>query len=226
MDLSPGAVLTVGLFPLPGVVLLPGVPFPLHIFEARYRALVEDALAGDRRFVLAIPAADAAPLSTGLPALMPLGTLVRIAVDERLPDGRFRLLAMGEARIRIVDETGVDEPYRRARVQVLEERPPRPGDPVWAHMEGQLRAAARLLAPGLPAEPPASDLPWDALMAVVSEWADLSEARRYALLADGDAVHRAALLLDYLRPLEDRLQRSKALRALYSKGWTEKYEAN
>ena len=42
------------LFPLPGVVLLPGALLPLHIFEPRYRAMVADALAGDRRIGMAM----------------------------------------------------------------------------------------------------------------------------------------------------------------------------
>src|SRR6187399_2481527 len=37
------------LFPLPNVVLFPGVLLPLHIFEPRYRAMIGDALRGDRR---------------------------------------------------------------------------------------------------------------------------------------------------------------------------------
>jgi Lon protease-like protein len=42
------------LFPL-GVVLFPGVLLPLHIFEPRYRRLIEDIVAGDRRFGLLLP---------------------------------------------------------------------------------------------------------------------------------------------------------------------------
>src|SRR3989449_1162245 len=48
------------IFPLP-IVLFPGAPQPLHIFEPRYRQLLQDCLAGDRRFGIALVAPPPAP---------------------------------------------------------------------------------------------------------------------------------------------------------------------
>jgi Lon protease-like protein len=91
------------LFPLPEVTLFPGQGLPLHVFEPRYRALVEDALATDA--VLAVPglapgASKGEPvLRPALPTFMGVGV---IAEHERLPDGRFHLLVRGIARGRLL----------------------------------------------------------------------------------------------------------------------------
>jgi hypothetical protein len=50
--------LALKVFPLPGVVVLPGMPTPFHIFEPRYRAMTADALAGDRMLALATLASE------------------------------------------------------------------------------------------------------------------------------------------------------------------------
>lgn len=93
------------VFPLASVLLLPGGQVPLHIFEPRYRALVEHALAGDKMIgmVHADPglgdAGDAQPA-----ALLPLGCAGVIESCERLPDGRFALVLEGLSRFRIAEE--------------------------------------------------------------------------------------------------------------------------
>ena len=62
------------VFPLPGVVLLPGAPAPFHVFEPRYRALFEAALSGDR--VVAVPTlVDPAQATQERPALHPMAGL-------------------------------------------------------------------------------------------------------------------------------------------------------
>jgi hypothetical protein len=109
------------LFPLPGVVLLPGTRLPLHIFEPRYRAMVADALAGDGRIGMAMlkPGWE----RTGpIPAIFPVGGAGRIVESEMLPDGRSNIVLEGEFRYRVLDESPPD-PYRVARV---EEIPPVP----------------------------------------------------------------------------------------------------
>ncbi|HEV8231601.1 MAG TPA: LON peptidase substrate-binding domain-containing protein, partial [Thermoanaerobaculia bacterium] len=69
------------LFPLPGVVLLPGTRLPLHIFEPRYRAMVADALAGDGAIGMAMlkPGWER---SGPIPAIFPVGGAGRIVESE------------------------------------------------------------------------------------------------------------------------------------------------
>ena len=80
------------LFPL-DAVLFPGTRISLHIFEPRYRALVQHVMAADGRFVLLAPGADGAPPESGT-----IGTVARVTEHQLLPDGRSNLLVMGEER--------------------------------------------------------------------------------------------------------------------------------
>nr|WP_089220723.1 LON peptidase substrate-binding domain-containing protein [Sphingomonas laterariae] len=91
------------IFPLAGALLFPRALLPLHIFEPRYRALVTDALARDRRIAMIQPRederADGRP-----PALYDVGCVGRIAHVEALPDGRFNIVLEGISRFRMVGE--------------------------------------------------------------------------------------------------------------------------
>ena len=85
------------LFPLDGVVLLPGNFLPLNVFEQRYRNLVEDALAGERRIGMVQPrrgdgGSSAAGEDAG-PRLYTVGCAGRIARCERQPDGHYEMKA-------------------------------------------------------------------------------------------------------------------------------------
>jgi Lon protease-like protein len=103
------------LFPLPGVVLLPGTLLPLHIFEPRYRAMVADALSGDRTIGMAMmkPGWERAGRN---PAIYPVGGAGRIVDSEELPDGRYDIVLQGEFRYRVLEESA-PAPYRVARVE-------------------------------------------------------------------------------------------------------------
>lgn len=108
------------LFPLPGTALFPGMPLPLHVFEPRYRRMVQDALAGARvvGMVLLKPGWEDDYL--GRPAVYPVGCAGHLQACEALPDGRFNIVLAGLARFRILHEED-DRPYRLARVAELSE---------------------------------------------------------------------------------------------------------
>ena len=115
------------IFPLTGVVLLPLNWLPLHVFEPRYRALVEDALAGER-FIGMIqplvarddnsPDPDAEPADE--PEIYPVGCAGRIERCDREPDGRFLILLRGVSRFRIRDELAPRRGYRRVAADYVE----------------------------------------------------------------------------------------------------------
>ena len=109
------------VFPLPGVVLLPGTTLPLHIFEPRYRAMVADALEGDRTIGMAMmkPRWE---LSKGPPPIFPVGGAGKIVDAERLSDGRYDIVLEGEFRYRVIEESP-PAPYRVARVEMLSSTP-------------------------------------------------------------------------------------------------------
>jgi Lon protease-like protein len=100
----------VPLFPL-NVVLFPGMALPLHIFEPRYRDMTADCLADQAPFGVVLAVADENSESV-VPARV--GTLARIADYERLPDGRYNMLALGTSRFEVIRYQGqivdADEP--------------------------------------------------------------------------------------------------------------------
>ncbi|MFM9625928.1 LON peptidase substrate-binding domain-containing protein, partial [Streptomyces turgidiscabies] len=75
------------IFPLPGALLFPRLHLPLHIFEPRYRAMMSDSLARDRRIGMIQPRPDFAGGDDDTPALFDMGCVGRIAQFEMLDDG-------------------------------------------------------------------------------------------------------------------------------------------
>ncbi|CDO35529.1 LON peptidase substrate-binding domain-containing protein [Novosphingobium sp. KN65.2] len=104
------------IFPLPGVVLYPGLQLPLHIFEPRYRAMISDALARDRLIGMIQPQRPEEGAQ-----LFSIGCLGRIGDVEALEDGRFNIILEGESRFRIVRELDVTTPFRQVEAELIEE---------------------------------------------------------------------------------------------------------
>ena len=101
------------IFPLP-IVLFPGAPQPLHIFEPRYRQLLQDCLAADRRFGIAYVAPDPAPDADPVPAAGEVGCVALIRSNQALPDGRSNILTVGERRFVLRGWISSTHPYRVA----------------------------------------------------------------------------------------------------------------
>lgn len=96
------------VFPLAGALLFPRMHLPLHIFEPRYRAMVSEALARDRRIGMVQPRDDRDP-----PTLFDIGCVGRIADVEALEDGRYNIVLEGLTRFTIVRELEVGTPFRQ-----------------------------------------------------------------------------------------------------------------
>jgi ATP-dependent Lon protease len=109
------AVRELPLFPLPDVVLFPGRPLPLHIFEFRYRILMNTILENDRRFgVLMFD-----PTQREVAAV---GCCAEVIHYQRLPDDRMKVLTLGQQRFRVLD-TVREKPYRVGLVEWIEDKP-------------------------------------------------------------------------------------------------------
>jgi Lon protease-like protein len=108
------------LFPLPNVVLFPNVCLPLHIFEPRYRAMVSDALEGDRLIGMVLLRPGWEQDYEGRPPVYPVGCSGVITHVEKQADGCYNLVLRGLERFRIVEEDH-ERPYRRAAVEPLGE---------------------------------------------------------------------------------------------------------
>ena len=141
------------VFPLPNVVLLPGMLLPLNVFEPRYLALVDHVLAqgerGHGRW-LAIPTLQAMidpRMSMGpqapIHSTMGIGEMVE---HRELPDGRRLIRVVGVGRVRMTDELPLLNGFRRLGVEVLDE--PAPQD---NHAFAVLRAQVERMVQAFPA---------------------------------------------------------------------------
>lgn len=123
------------LFPLPNVVLFPGVPLPLHIFEPRYREMISDIKDGDGIIGMTLLRGDWREEYHATPEVFSVGCAGRIVSVEELPDGRFNILLHGIREFEIARET-LTRSYRLAEVRW---RPLPPTDfCLPRHLRGQL----------------------------------------------------------------------------------------
>ena len=120
--MEPAASSAVPVFPLPEIVLFPGVTLPLHVFELRYRTMIRDALSRGRTLALAALAPGYEADYHGSPPFHPLGCLARIDEIEWLPNDRYDLKVTGLTRVRF-GRVEREFPYRSVRVDVLPQHP-------------------------------------------------------------------------------------------------------
>jgi Lon protease-like protein len=100
------------IFPLPGALLLPRGKLPLNIFEPRYLAMTEDALAAGRMFGMIQPDARRPEGPSG-PGLYRIGCLGRLVSFSETDDGRYLITLLGLARFTVAEELPVRRGYRR-----------------------------------------------------------------------------------------------------------------
>lgn len=139
------------VFPLPEFVLFPGVVAPLHIFEPRYRQLLEHILDRKGVFCMATLRDGRRGRHAGTPEFWGLGCACRLLEYERLVDGRYNILIEGLVRVRM-KEIASQQLYRRVSVSMV---PPVTQPPVPAAREERIRQFVKRLMeamPGAPAE--------------------------------------------------------------------------
>jgi ATP-dependent Lon protease len=106
------------IFPLP-VVLFPGMPMPLHIFEARYRKLLSDIRAGDNLFGLSY--FDSESSEKDVPPAGHIGCVAEVTETQALPDGRSNVLAVGVVRYQVEDYVERGDSYLVVRANYFED---------------------------------------------------------------------------------------------------------
>jgi ATP-dependent Lon protease len=133
------AVREIPLFPLPEVVLFPTRPLPLHIFEYRYRIMMNTILESDRKFgVLMVDPVKGTVANVGCCA--------EIVHHQRLPDDRIKMVTLGQQRFRVLEYVR-EKPYRVGLVEWLEdETPSQDLQPLATVVEHLLRDVVRLSA--------------------------------------------------------------------------------
>jgi Lon protease-like protein len=186
------------LFPLPNVVLFPNVFLPLHIFEPRYRAMVADALAGDRiiGMVLLKPGYEAG--YEGRPATYQVGCAGVITHAEPLDDGRYNIVLRGLEKFRVLDEDPTRS-YRVATIEPHDETTPEADKVALRHERQRLEAllaAAIERTGGEPRFPPA--VPDEDLINALAQYLDFEPVERQALLERPGILARCRGLIELL----------------------------
>jgi uncharacterized protein len=192
------ATTRLSIFPLPGALLFPGLHLPLHIFEPRYRAMVSDAMARDRRIGMIQPRPVAVP-SGASPPLFELGCVGRIAEVEALDDGRYNLVLAGVSLFRLVRELDVTTPFRQVEAELL---PVADDEPLPSIRRAALEEASRRFAD---AQGYAVD--WEqvgrlddtALVNGIAQIVPFDAAAKQALLEAPDIAARADLLVQLMQ---------------------------
>ncbi len=190
----------ISIFPLTGVILFPGMQLPLHIFEPRYRSLVKDALARDRRIGMIQPRITQQKERTeeGAP-LYAVGCLGRIGEVEALDDGHFNLVLEGEARFRLLRELDVVTPFRQIEAELLAENADAALAPIErASFEREARRFAESQGYMVDWESVAR-LDDSALIDGVSQIAPFDAAAKQALLEADDLPARCELLVQLMQ---------------------------
>ncbi len=211
------ACVALKLFPLPGVVLLPGAPTPFHLFEPRYRALAAAALAGDG--VICVPTlVDPAEAMAPRAAVRPVAGAGVVVADQRNQDGTIDIVLTGALRVRLVEELERGAPYREFRAEPLHDVYPDGGA---AALELEAEALARLcweLAAVLPEESGARPLAEAvARTRLPGAAADLVAA---AAIPEPEARYRVLEALDVRKRLEIVTAEVAGTVLLFSQGKT------
>ncbi|HEY0624231.1 LON peptidase substrate-binding domain-containing protein [Sphingomonas sp.] len=114
-----GKIGRLSIFPLTGALLFPRMQLPLHIFEPRYRAMVTDSLARDRRIGMIQPRPGFRETPGQPVPLFEIGCVGRIAEVEALDDGKFDIVLEGLSRFRMIRELEVTTPFRQVEAELI-----------------------------------------------------------------------------------------------------------
>lgn len=188
----------ISLFPLPGALLFPGLQLPLHIFEPRYRAMISDSLARDRKIGMIQPRAQS-PSRDVRPALFDVGCLGRIADVEALDDGGYNVVLEGVSLFRVLRELDSMTQFRQVEAELIAT----PEHEALAAVErAALEAEARRFADWL-----GYAVDWDGiaqlddqtLVNAIAQVAPFDVAAKQALLEAPDLPGRAELIMQLMR---------------------------
>lgn len=188
------SMVRLSIFPLPGVILLPGLQLPLHIFEPRYRAMVGDALVRDRRIGIIQPQAAGEGA-----ALFKVGCVGKIDDVEAMEDGRYNIVLEGLSRFRVVRELDVTTPFRQVEAELIADVEGAAISAVErASFEREARVFARAQGYAVDWES-VTRLDDESLINGVSQIAPFDAAAKQALLEAPDLAARCELLVQLMQ---------------------------
>jgi uncharacterized protein len=191
---------TIPIFPLPNVVLFPNVFLPLHVFEPRYRQMVDEALKGDRIIGMVLLRPGWEGDYDGRPAVYPIGCAGVITHAERLADGRFNIVLRGMEKFRIRGEETA-RPYRLAHVETVSEPP---ADSLREAMREHRRRLEALLVPQPEGRKDTKDpkvptsMPDEDLVNALAQYLEFEPVEKQALLERDGLLERCRSLIELL----------------------------
>jgi uncharacterized protein len=179
---------------------------PLHIFEPRYREMLNDALDGDGLIAMSVLAPGWEEDYDGRPALLPQVCLGKVVTHQRLHDGRYNIMLLGSRRARILAEEPTTRSFRQAEIELLDEVYSADGESDRAEMQAELTVRFQKALPlpkGVKAKGPvhellSSELPLGVLTDLASFALPLDARLKCELLAEPDVDCRARMLLQAL----------------------------
>jgi uncharacterized protein len=195
LELGDASVTTMAMFPL-GTVLFPHALLPLHVFEPRYRLMMNHVLAGDHEFGVVL--IERGSEVGGGDTRFDVATVARVVQASELPDGRFAIATVGLRRVHVVRWLD-DDPYPRAEVTALED-PPSTADDLAARAGAVAALAdvtelARRIDPRV-TEPPALDADPVRASYEAAALAPVGPLDAQQMLAAGDAGARLRLFCE------------------------------
>ncbi|WP_439529473.1 LON peptidase substrate-binding domain-containing protein [Pannonibacter sp.] len=189
---------TLPVFPLTGALLLPRTQLPLNIFEPRYLAMVDAALAGQRLIGMIQPAIGQ-PDDARKPALARVGCAGRITSFQESGDGRYLISLQGVARFSVTSELDTITPFRQAAVDFT----PYAGDLMQGAGEAEVDRAGLLKAFRAYLDAHGMDADWDSvdnaetevLVNALCMMSPYGAAEKQAMLEAADLKTRAETLV-------------------------------
>ena len=199
---------TVRLFPLPDLVMFPHVMQPLHIYEPRYRDLLNAALDSDGLIAMSVLAPGWESDYEGRPPILPHACLGKIVTHQRQDDGHYNVLLLGLRRIRIDSELSAERSYREAKVTLLDDYCYTEKDDTRDALQTELTEKFQAALPSdQPTNPGVQELlsteiPLGVLTDLVSFAVPLDLKTKCKILGESDIDERAELLLREMQQSE------------------------
>ncbi len=194
----------VRLFPLPDLVMFPHVMQPLHVFEPRYRDLLNEALDSDGLIAMSVLSPGWENGYEGRPAVIPHACLGKVVTHERTDDGQYNILLLGLRRIQIDNELPPEKSFRQANVTLLDDYYDTDNTPERLDLQTALIQQFEEALPGGQSSSPnlrellSSDVSLGVLTDLVSFALPLEFQLKCKLLGESDIDVRAMMLLDAL----------------------------
>src|SRR5438552_9472914 len=204
------------LFPLPNLVLFPNIVVPLHIFEERYKLMINGCVDRDEVFglVLLRNGSDSESEDT----IHRVGVSARIVEVERLDEGRLNILCEGEARFRIYRFTQ-QSPFWKGAADFFEDNEHHPTESLVEQVAELYRSVAELsakLSGSVQAELALPDSPVD-LSYMVSYVLDIESEEKQKLVEMTSTAERLRMLVAHLTDTLGKLEQQRAYKNVVAK---------